>query len=47
MQKKTQNYGDKLKRYIDQIVTIKKMLEQYQLENNKLKLTVSKVEQEN
>ena len=38
MEKKTQTYGDKLKHYIDEIASIKKLLDEYQSENTKLKI---------
>ena len=38
MEKKTQTYGDKLKHYIDEIASIKKLLDEYQTENTKLKI---------
>lgn len=38
MEKKAQTYGDKLKHYIDEIASIKKLLDEYQSENATLKL---------
>jgi hypothetical protein len=38
MEKKSQTYGDKLKHYIDEIASIKKLLDDYQADNTRLKI---------
>ena len=38
MDQKAQTYGDKLKYYVDQMASIKKLLKQYQNQNTKLKV---------